>query len=1184
MDARCRIELFGGLRVRQGERVITRFRTQKTASLLAYLAYFLTRTHPREVLIELLWPENLPKAGRQSLSMALSSLRHQLEPPDIPSGTIIQADRLKLCLEPAAVTTDVSEFEALTQAGMQAAGEEERISLLAAAADLYQGELLHGHYENWICPEQEHCKDAYLSLLRQLIRSLAQTHQYERALDYTHRALHAEPLHEEFYRNLMRLYAVLKRPVAALEQYEELKRLLSEIGAVPSVMTRELAESLPLSTLPRGIWPPDTKPSRHRDAGKDAACKTVGVEAESFRSVGAVQPLTPYLPLQLARFFGREEEIVRLQQSLGAREQPVPTTRLVTLTGPGGAGKTRLAIETAGRLVEVFGGAVWFVSLANLRDPHRIPSAIADALRLPRSSRTEPLEQVVEFLNNLDTTASSPGSLLTPSRLPSLLVLDNCEQFAVQIAPYVRTLLERVPMLTCLATSRRRLGLRGESELAVPPLHTPILEPGKPRDTERRRIGDRGSGREADSTPTYVCRLTPEQLLEVASVQLFVDRAQAVRPDFQLTDRNATDVAALCVSLEGIPLAIELAASRALLLSPSQMLARLTARFEMLTNRRAEKGSRHRSLWAAIEWSYHLLAPQLQRLFARLSVFRGGWTAQAVEAVCFPLTQDWEQGAGSEGLALEFMTLLRECSLIVPEDRGVEVRFQILETLRQFAQEQLTEGEQAELSRRHADYFLKWAEVAEPEITGPNQSEWLACLETEHDNFRTALEWSLSEKEESGSATPERREGRKEERTASDSSFGLRLVGMLSPFWSVRGYFDEARRWLERALSHVQATDRTPERATALSWAGSLADAQGDYVAAATFHEQSLAIRRELGDRRGVATALGNLGNIALDQGDFDAARTHFETILALQRELQDYGGIVRSLYNLGRVAYAQGDYVATRAYYEESLALSRDLGDQVMTGFCLKSLGMAADDQGDYSAAHAYYEEGLALFRELEHKLGISSSLIGLGDLALGRGDYAVAYSLYEESQAIQQELGDKYSLAITLNKLGGLMREQGDYGAAQSYCERSLAIRREIGDKPGIPYPLVNLAYVMEVRGDYATARAFLTESLLIRQELKDWGGVPESLLGFAGLAAVQGQSDRAIRLFGAADALREGIGLSLSPAEQAHQDRQISLVRDFLGETAFMAAYEAGRTMPREEAAAYALAGTLPLAENR
>src|SRR5579871_164283 len=778
------IYLFGQLCVQQPGRTITRFRTKKAAELLAYLACYRHRQHAREALIEMLWPEETLEAARNRLSVELNSLRRQLEPPGVPAGAILRADRTSVQLNPDAYTTDVAEFEA----ALQTAGQEEKDTaqavLLIAAIELYRGELLPGYYGEWVLTERERLSDAYFNALRQLTGCLARLREFERALDYARRAVQADPLREASYRDLMRLYCVVGRPAAALELYGDLERILQEtLGAAPSVATQELvAQMLPLSSNTReGVQIASGKISSPPTPSPDATA-SLPVPWESGEA--RLPVCAGSLPMQFTRFFGREAELASLEALLADAQ-----VRLITLSGPGGSGKTRLSIETGRRLKELFPGGVWFVPLADLFDPRLVIQAIRDGMRLPREGNLDALEQVVEAL----------------SVQPALLILDNFEQVAAGGAPVVRTLLSRIESLKCLVSSRRTLQLSGEREFPVPPL--PV-----PRNTD-----------------------SPEHLLHTPSVQLLVDRAQAVRPDFQVTAGNARDVALLCADLEGLPLAIELAAARAKALTPAQIRERLSERFELLATRRMDKGSRHRSLWAAIDWSYHLLPPTLQQFFARLSIFRGGWSLEAAEAVC------------EEPLALDYLAQLQGHSLVSAEESAPQLHFRMLESLREYAQEQLDEKERQELARRHRDYFLYLAEEAKRALLGPEQIRWLDRLEREHDNLRATLSWCQASADEA--------------ETTTRTDLGLQLAGALWRFWWLHGYLSEGRDHLRNLLERKGMDSSTPELATALGAAGHLAHCQGDYDQAKSLFEQALDMQRALGQRSGEAEMLFHLGD-----------------------------------------------------------------------------------------------------------------------------------------------------------------------------------------------------------------------------------------------------------------------------------------------------------------------------------
>jgi predicted ATPase/DNA-binding SARP family transcriptional activator len=988
-----RIDLLGGLRVQEGARILTRFPKQKAGALLAYLAY--TEGHPRsrDALVEILWPEAAPDAGRNHLRNILHVLRHALE----PDGGLVIADRDTIALDPAAFTTDVAEWRRALQAARGAASPADRIAGLARAVALYQGPLLPDAEEDWMLTEREHLAAEHLAALHQLVLALEQSGDPERALEYARLAVHADPLREEAHFDLMRLCAALGQPSAALRQFGALERLLrAELGEIPSARTRALAEEIRLGSLRSQRLALGSANERQRgrvlarSAGGDRlASGAAAPRLDSSRSdttshaPRAKRQALP-LPPQFTRFFGREEEVARLAEALS-----VPETRLVTLTGPGGSGKTRLAIAVAGRLQETFNGAIAFVALADLAHARRIPDAVAGALGLPSLPDSEPLEQVIAALRSQ----------------PWLLVLDNFEHLVVEGALMVRTLLEGAPGLTCLVTSRQRLNLAGEQEVTVLPLPTPRA-----------------------SEP-------PERLLQCPSVRLFVDRARAVRPEFRVTAANAAAMAMLCDRLEGLPLALELAAARAQVLTPAQILAHLERRFDFLVGGQRDVPARHRSLQAALAGSYQLLTPELQRFFARLSVFRGGFDLAAAEQVC-----------GEPG-ALEHLTQLRESSLVVAEERGEELRFRLLETLREFGAARLATEERSALARRHAAYYRALAEEAEPWFVGREEQQWRRRLEWEHDNLRAALTWSLAD----GGAT----------------ETGLRLAASLRAFWE--NHPVEGQEYLGRALASIgDAPARV--RARVLHAAGALAVAQGDLSHGNAWLEESLAIMRSLGDRAGVAAVLGDLGLRAYTVEDPASARTYLEECVAIRRDTGDRIGVAWALQLLARVTSHEGQ--PSRSLFEESLAISRECGARSVTGWSLHGLGWATPG----AAAVPFFEESLAIFQELADRWGAACALESLAKTSWHQGDYARARALYEEFLGLCREWGREQQIVHTLGSLGHMTRDQGDYGLAAVYYRQGLLLRRERGNAFEMTQSLEDCAGLAGLQGKFARAARLL------------------------------------------------------------------------------------------------------------
>jgi len=607
-------------------------------------------------------------------------------------------------------------------------------------------------------------------------------------------------------------------------------------------------------------------------------------------------------------------------------------------------------------------------------------------------------------------------------------------------------------------------------------------------------------------------------------------------------------VAEICVRLDGLPLAIELAAARIKLFPPQAMLARLERRLELLRGGARDVPDRHQTLRQAIAWSYDLLETGEQTLFRRLAVFARGCTLEAAEAVC----QAVYALAAGPGQSLEVLdgvaSLLDKSLLRQQEQASGEPRFRMLETIREYGLECLTaSGEESVVRRAHAAYYLTLVEAAEPALTGPEQATWLERLETENDNLRAALHWA----EESGEA-----------------EIGWRLAGALCQFWLMRGHLREGQDRLARLLGLAGAPPHTAARAKALTRAGHLADNLSDYAAAHAFFEESLAIRRELGDTGGIAAVLNDLGWVAWRRNDYTAARTLSEESLVIWRQLGDKKGIATSLHNLGWVAYHQGNYAAAHALFQESLALRRELGDKWGIAYELSHMGRTAHRQGDYRRATALLEEAVALFRDMGMKQYFAYASTHLAAVAHDQGNNERTMALLEESLTLLRDIGDKDGLAYTLSILGTVVHTQGDDERATALHEESLGLWMAIGFKWGMALALSRLGTVAHAQGDAGRATALYEESLALRQELGDKHGLAECLEGLAGVAVAQQHLERAARLLGAAESLREGTGAPLSPRERARYDRDMSAVRAGLGEVAFAAAWVTGKTMPPEE----------------
>jgi len=659
------------------------------------------------------------------------------------------------------------------------------------------------------------------------------------------------------------------------------------------------------------------------------------------------------LPIPLTAFIGREHEIAEVRRLLG-------TARLLTLTGTPGVGKTRLALEVAAGLDEAFPDGVWLVELAPLADPDLVPQAVATVLGV----REQPGRDVEEAL----------ADALRSRR--ALLLIDNCEHLVDACAVLVDGLLRACHRLAILATSREPLGIAGETAWRVPSLALPDLD-------DPAAVG-------ADGTPV---------LGSCAAVQLFVERASAARPDFALTALHAPAVARICRRLDGIPLALELAAARVMALSVEQVADRLDDRFRLLTGGNRTALPRQRTLRATVDWSYDLLAGQERALLRRLGIFAGGSSLEAAEAVC--------SGDGLDPAeVLDVLQHLVDRSLVVAEVNADGTnRYRMLEMLQQYASERLAEsGEAEEVRRRHTAYFLALAERAEAELRGPREGEWSGRLEGEIENLRATLRRVIDR---------------------GEAEQAWRLGGALWRFWTQRGHLAEGLVWLEQMLALDADGDGATiralrARAGALNGAGNLALARGENIRAAPFHEQALELRRRIGDEAGAAV----------------------------------------SLHNLGMVARALGDPALAYARFEESLGLFRKLGDTRNAALSLLNLGRVSHDGGDHEGAAVFYREGLALFQQVGSAHGVATALNRLGDLARDRGEFATAERLHGEALSLRRGRGDPWVMGLSLTGLARVAAARRDHARTIALATQSLRALHEAGASRDTAAALVVLA----------------------------------------------------------------------------------------------------------------------------
>jgi predicted ATPase/DNA-binding SARP family transcriptional activator/DNA-binding CsgD family transcriptional regulator len=955
-----RVWLLGGFRVSVGPRTIEgdSWRLKKAASLVKLLALSLGHRLHREQVMDFLWPDSGRRAASNSLRQTLHAARRTLaSDPSAGSHYLASQDEsLELCPR-GELWVDAEAFE-------EAAATARRTRDAAAyraAIELYAGELLpEDRYEEWTEARREALRRRYLELLVELAELYEERGEYGAAIEALRKATAKEPTFEEGHAGLMRVYVLLGRPERALAQYERLRDALSRgLGTEPGATTRRLRDEIATGRLPSA--PPSALPQEEEpsDAGRHN------------------------LPARRTSFVGREREMVEVKRTLSM-------TRLLTLTGAGGSGKTRLALEVARDLISSYTDGVWLVELAPLSEPGLVAQEVAGALEVPERPGEPLIDTLVDILSDKEL----------------LLVLDNCEHVVEAAAQLVDVLLDSCPRLGVLATSREPLGVGGEVLWQVAPLSLPATTDRGP---------DGGS--------------TAESLMRYEAVRLFVDRARLRLPSFELTQENTGAVARVCQKLDGIPLAIELATARMGALAVEQVAQRLDASLDVLRASSRSAEPRQQTLRATLDWSYNLLSEAEQALFRRLSVFAGRWTLEAAEAVC-------SVGVIEQDDVLDLLGGLVDKSLVVAgASTGGAVRYRMLEPIREYAREKLEQsGKADEVQARHAAFYLAVAEEAEPELAGAQQSVWVERLEGEHDNLREALSWVL----ERGEAKLALRMGaalwrfwynrgylsegiRWLERVLAGSdpaASPVRVKALEGLGWQLQGQgdYERAEAPYEEMLRLSRELGDKGNVATALNSLGTVAAQQGDNERARILLQENLEVLEELEKEGNPATtlkrfhALNLLGYLAIiEEEDYTRGATLWEESLALAQEAGDTLRVGTTLLNLGHAALLQGDYERARALSEEALSLAHELGSAGVgiIPVAVLNLGLATLGLDEYERAAASFEETLVMSQSMGRKPQVIETLEGMASLAGALGEATRAAHLWGAAEAAREVTG---------------------------------------------------------------------------------------------------------------------------------------------------------------------------------
>jgi predicted ATPase/DNA-binding SARP family transcriptional activator len=1023
-----RVQLLGHFGIAVGKRDVSEgaWRLRKAKSVVKALALAPEHRLHRDRVCELLWPDRDSASAANNLHQALYVARRALDSAGPLASDWLQFSDDSLVLGEPAPWIDVEAYEAAATAAREAPSLE----AYTRALDLYGGELLpEDRYEEWTLTRRDALREMHLGVLLEVAELHTAAGDRSAAIEALHQAVVHDPLDEEAHRRLIRLYAESGRRQQALAQYHQLRQALRrEYEADPDPVTRQLYQEV-LS----GRFQSETALDAERGAPARRAASPAG------------RPSTPQsaalnnIPFQLTSFIGREREVEEVHTVLRR-------SRLVTLTGPGGCGKSRLALEVAVELLHGFQAGAWLVELAGLSSPTLVASQVASVLGVELRSERDPVEVLVRHLREREL----------------LLVLDNCEHVVDAAAELASRLLSACPQLVVLATSREPLRIGGEVTWRVPSL----------------------------GFPDPAVELGAAELERYAAIRLFCERAAAATPDFALTDANAAAIAEICFRLDGMPLALELAAARSRVLAPAQMVERLGDALGLLGGGQRGALTRQQTLEATLRWSHDLLDDEERVLFRRLAVFAGTFALQAAETVCVG------DGVEPHGV-VALLERLVDKSLVVTEETDLGYRYRLLDTIRQYAQQRLSEAaEEPATEARHRAWCLDFAAANDPHELGGPTTVPVERIDPEHDNMRAALASAL----------------------VHDPDAALRLAAHLWPFWMARGYFIEGFRWIEQTLAH--SSEPTATRAAALQGSCGLATRRGKPERVLPYGAEVVEIQRRLGDPQALGAALEQLATWQWGVGDVDLADRTLDEADELARtaglpEIKAAVGHSRAL-----LAYSRASYALAREQLEQSIALFESVPAGLGPVYWASTPGLFVVDDLGNGRPRMFAEETLLLFRRVNSDLAVPYLRFNLAQAARSAGELDVARDSLDLALAEFRDLKDDAGAALALCGLGNLARTGGDFDLAREALEEGRDLRVRLGDDRGIRIALGGLGLLAGRAGDMSRARELLGRGRELSERSEDEAAAGALLLNLGNLELDAGEPERAVSVLSEAE----------------------------------------------------------------